>query len=76
MWSTALKRAEKDGAAVLRLYNFLPKENSVKLSFDRRFKAVSEANMAEEKTGGNLLSEESVTLKFRPKEIKTLILED
>lgn len=76
VWSTALKRAEKDGAAVLRLYNFLPKENSVKLSFDRRFKAVSEANTAEEKTGGNLLSEESVTLKFRPKEIKTLILED
>ena len=53
----------------------MPEKNSAELKINSIFKAAYESDMTEVKKSKNIMSDGSVILKFRPKEIKTLILE-
>ena len=75
IWSTALKKTEKGENIIIRLYNLMPEKNSAELKINSIFKEEYESDMTEAKKSKNIMSYGSVILKFRPKEIKTLILE-
>lgn len=75
LWNTAFKKQESGDGLVLRLYNTSDAENKATLKIDGFFKTVREADIKENPCSDNILSGNSVDLNFRPKEIKTLLLD-
>jgi alpha-mannosidase len=69
---TAMKKAEDDGALILRFYEWAGKESDVKLRLPSGAQAVSETDLME-RPGANLsLQNGAVTVHTKPYEIKTI----
>ncbi len=74
VWSSAFKVSEDNLGLILRLNNYLSNINHVDLTIADCFEAVYTCNLLEQPHGDNLLQNGKVSLAFRPKEIKTLLL--
>ncbi|MCK5861158.1 MAG: alpha-mannosidase, partial [Candidatus Hydrogenedentes bacterium] len=68
----AVKKAEYEDAAIIRLYEAGKKRSSVTVRFPSPVKKVSICNLMEEKDQTVPLDEDSVSFEMRPFEIKTL----
>jgi alpha-mannosidase len=71
----AVKKAEDSEAIVFRLYEAGQTGAHAKVSFGRKVKSVHLSNLLEEKPEAVSHHEDSVSLYFRPFEIKTLIVQ-
>ncbi len=70
----ALKRAEDGNGVILRVYEPNGTRGTARLKFARSMSLVQPVNLLEDSTGSPLVPGESVTLDFRPFEIKSLRL--
>jgi len=69
---TAVKKAEDDGALVVRFYEWAGKEGDVKLQLPDGAQQASETDLMEKTTGALALQGKSVTIHTKPYEIKTV----
>ena len=75
LWNTAFKKQDNGDGCVLRIYNTSEEGNTAVLNLSDVFGNVYEADMLERRCSDNLLTGNSAVLEFRPKEIKTLLLD-
>jgi alpha-mannosidase len=69
---TATKKAEDDGALILRFYEWAGKESDVKLRLPSGAQAVSETDLIERPVSELSLQDGTVTVHTKPYEIKTV----
>jgi alpha-mannosidase len=69
---TATKKAEDDGALILRFYEWAGKESDVKLRLPSGAQAVSETDLIERPVAELSLQDGTVTVHTKPYEIKTV----
>jgi alpha-mannosidase len=69
---TALKKAEDDGALILRFYEWAGKETYVRLHLPPGAQTASETDLMERTTGTLLLNDGICTVHTKPYEIKTV----
>jgi alpha-mannosidase len=69
---TAIKKAEDDGALVLRFYEWAGKATDVVLAVPAGAKSASETNLMETRIGDLSLADGKVTVSTKPYEIKTV----
>jgi alpha-mannosidase len=69
---TALKKAEREDALVLRFYEWAGRESDVRLQLPAGAQAASETDLMERPVGELSVQNDSVTVHTKPYEIKTV----
>lgn len=69
-----VKKAEREDAIILRLYEFAGSESKINLDFEQEFNEIFETDMLEKNLNLIASNKKSIKLRFSPFEIKTLKL--